>query len=148
MASRPWRRRFQGRAAEGTVGGEKVLALKPQTFMNVSRPARSAKPALLQDSTAADVIVIHDEIDLAPGKVRVKQGGGRGGHNGLRSIDAHLGTDYWRVRLGVGHPGDKDLVHGYVLHDFDKADQSLARAAARRHRRQRRAAVGAATSAS
>ncbi len=117
-----WRNRFQGQVAEGRVGGEKLLAMEPRTYMNLS--GQAAGEALRYFKLEPDqVIVLHDEIDLKPGKVKVKQGGGAGGHNGLRSIDRHIGRDYWRVRLGVGHPGDKDLVHDYVLHDFAKADE-------------------------
>jgi PTH1 family peptidyl-tRNA hydrolase len=118
-----WRARFQGRTAEGRIGPEKLLALEPQTYMNES--GRSVGEALRFYKLQPDeVVVLHDEIDLKPGKVKVKKGGGPGGHNGLRSIDAHIGRDYWRVRLGVGHPGDKDLVHDHVLHDFAKADEA------------------------
>ncbi len=118
---RPWRRRFQGEFAEGLLGREKVLALKPQTYMNES--GRAVGEALrFYKLTPDQVLVIHDELDLAPGKIRVKQGGGHGGHNGLRSIDAHIGRDYWRLRLGIGHPGVKDVVRDYVLKDFAKAD--------------------------
>jgi PTH1 family peptidyl-tRNA hydrolase len=117
----PWKRKFAGLAADGEIAGEKVLALKPQTYMNesgrsVGEAARFLKVAL------ADIIVIYDEIDLAPGKLKAKTGGGNAGHNGLRSISAHLGNDYVRVRIGVGHPGARELVAGYVLHDFAKAD--------------------------
>jgi PTH1 family peptidyl-tRNA hydrolase len=118
----PWRRRFQGQSCDGSVDAEKVLALKPQTFMNVSGQSVGEAMRFFK-LTPPDVIVIHDDLDLAPGKVRVKQGGGHGGHNGLRSIDDHIGKDYWRIRLGIGHPGNKDLVHGYVLHDFSKTEQ-------------------------
>lgn len=115
------RERFHALTAEGTIGAEKVLALAPQTFMNDS--GRAVQAALqffkLQPS---DVIVLYDEIDLPLGKVRVKRGGGAGGHNGIRSIDAHIGTDYWRVRLGVDHPGQKELVKAYVLMDFFKEE--------------------------
>ena len=118
----PWRKRFQGEVAEGRIGGVKVLALKPQTYMNES--GRAVGEALRFFKLAPEAVVaIHDEIDLKPGKVRVKRGGGAGGHNGIRSIDAHIGKDYWRVRLGIGHPGDKELVHGHVLRDFAKADR-------------------------
>ena len=118
----PWRAKFNGEVAEGRFGSDKVLLLKPTTFMNDS--GRSVQAACAFHKIApADVIVFHDEIDLAPGKVRLKTGGGHAGHNGLRSIHAHIGPDYDRVRLGVGHPGHKDRVPGYVLHDFSKADQ-------------------------
>ena len=118
----PWRKRFQGEAAEGMLDGEKVLALKPQTFMNNS--GQSVGEALnFYKLTPDDVVVLYDEIDLAPAKVKVKKGGGAAGHNGIRSIDAHIGPDFWRVRLGVGHPGDKARVHGHVLSDFSKADE-------------------------
>jgi PTH1 family peptidyl-tRNA hydrolase len=117
----PWRKRFQGEAAEGTLDGEKVLVLKPQTFMNNS--GQSVGEAMnFYKLTPDDVVVLYDEIDLAPAKVKVKKGGGAAGHNGIRSIDAHIGPDFWRVRLGVGHPGDKSRVHGYVLSDFSKAE--------------------------
>lgn len=119
----PWRRRFQAEVAEGRLADQKVLCLKPQTFMN--RSGQAIGEALNFFKLAPEsLFVLHDEIDLAPGKLRVKRGGGPGGHNGLRSIDDHVGRDYWRVRLGVGHPGDKDLVHGYVLRDFAKQDQA------------------------
>jgi PTH1 family peptidyl-tRNA hydrolase len=117
----PWRSRFQGLAADGTLGGERVLLLKPQTFMNES--GRSVGEAMrFLKVLPGDVTVIHDEIDLAPGKLKVKTGGGHAGHNGLRSIHAHVGDAYHRVRVGVGHPGHKDAVPGYVLRDFPKAD--------------------------
>ena len=118
----PWRARFQGFAAEGTVNGVKVLALKPETFMNRSGQA-VASAAQFYKIAPADIVVIHDELDLRAGKLRVKQGGGSAGHNGLRSIDAHLGPDFVRVRVGIGHPGEKHLVHGYVLHDFAKEER-------------------------
>ncbi|PIE11868.1 MAG: aminoacyl-tRNA hydrolase [Rhodobacterales bacterium] len=117
----PWRSKFQGLVSEGRLGGEKVLLLKPQTFMNLS--GQSVGEALrFHKLTPADLTVFHDELDLAPGKCRLKTGGGHAGHNGLRSIHAHVGADYDRVRLGIGHPGHKDRVSGYVLHDFAKAD--------------------------
>lgn len=118
----PWRQKFQGLIAEGTLCGEKALLLKPQTYMNRSGDsvAAAVKFYKLQPS---DVTVLYDEIDLAPGKVRVKIGGGTGGHNGLRSIDPQIGNPYRRVRLGVGHPGSKDAVVHHVLNDFAKADQ-------------------------
>ena len=117
----PWRARFQGLAAEGRLGGEKVVALKPQTFMNTSGQSVGEAMRYLK-LDPADVVVLHDELDLAPGKVRVKTGGGHAGHNGLRSIHQHVGEGYRRVRLGIGHPGHKDRVSGYVLSDFAKAD--------------------------
>lgn len=117
----PWRVRFQGLVAEGRVGARKVLALKPQSYMNESGRA-VGEAARFYKLDPGQVVVLYDEIDLRPGKVKVKTGGGAGGHNGIRSIDAHLGRDYRRVRLGIGHPGHKDLVHGYVLRDFAKAD--------------------------
>lgn len=118
----PWRRGYQGQVSEGRLGAEKVVLLKPETFMNLSgQSVRAAVDFFKID--LADITVFHDELDLAPGKARVKQGGGHAGHNGLRSIHAHLGEAYGRVRLGIGHPGHKDAVAGYVLHDFAKADQ-------------------------
>jgi len=118
----PWRRRFSGQVAEGRLGGDKALLLKPSTYMNES--GRSVGEAMRFFKLAPqDVIVIHDELDLAPGKLRLKSGGGHAGHNGLRSIIAHIGADYHRLRLGIGHPGDKRAVHGYVLRDFPKADR-------------------------
>ena len=118
----PWRLRFQGRLSEGRIGGEKIFALEPETYMNESGRAVGEAVRFYKLEPATQVIVIYDEIDLRPGKVKVKLGGGAGGHNGIRSIDRHIGRDYRRVRLGIGHPGDKDLVHGYVLQDFAKAD--------------------------
>jgi len=118
----PWRRRFQGVAAEGVLGSERVLLLLPGTYMNESGRA-VAEAAHFYKLGLADVVVFHDEIDLAPGKVRVKAGGGVAGHNGLRSISAHIGNDYRRVRIGVGHPGLKELVHAYVLNDFSKDER-------------------------
>jgi PTH1 family peptidyl-tRNA hydrolase len=118
----PWRQRFKGLVAEGIVGGEKVLALKPMTYMNASGDSVQAAAAFFK-IPVGDITVFHDELDLAPGKVRVKRGGGAAGHNGLRSMDQMLGApDYWRVRLGIGHPGDKARVLGYVLGDFAKSD--------------------------
>ena len=118
----PWRNRFKGLVAEGSVGGEKVLALKPLTYMNDSGAAVQPAAAFFK-LPPGSVTAFHDELDLAPGKVRVKQGGGAAGHNGLRSMDRLLGApDYWRVRLGIGHPGHKDRVTGHVLGDFAKAD--------------------------
>ena len=118
----PWRRRFQGVTADGTIGGERVLLLKPLTFMNESGRATGEAARFLKIDLA-DMVVFHDELDLLPGKVKIKTGGGNAGHNGLRSISAHLGNEFVRVRIGIGHPGSKDAVVHYVLHDFAKADQ-------------------------
>ena len=117
----PWKSRFQGQVCEGRLGAEKVLLLKPETYMNLSGQA-VGEAMRFYKLAPGDVTVFHDELDLAPGKVRLKQGGGHAGHNGLRSIHGHIGEDYARVRLGIGHPGRKDLVSYYVLHDFAKAD--------------------------
>ena len=119
----PWRKRFSGLVSEGSVGGEKIVALKPLTYMNES--GRAVQPASAFFKLPPDAVtVFHDELDLIPGKVRVKRGGGAAGHNGLRSIDRTLGTqEYWRVRLGIGHPGDKARVHGHVLGNFAKTDE-------------------------
>ncbi|MGH1354876.1 MAG: aminoacyl-tRNA hydrolase [Thalassovita sp.] len=119
----PWRSKFQGQLTEGRLGREKVLLLKPETFMNLSGQSVGEAMRFFK-LTPDDVTVFHDELDLAPGKCRVKQGGGHAGHNGLRSIHQHIGADYARVRLGIGHPGHKDRVSGYVLADFAKADQN------------------------
>ena len=118
----PWKTRFQGLVSEGRLGGERVTLLKPSTFMNLSGQSVGEAMRYLK-LTPAEVIVLHDELDLAPGKCRVKSGGGHAGHNGLRSIHQHIGADYERVRLGIGHPGHKDRVAGYVLADFAKSDQ-------------------------
>lgn len=119
-----WRSRFQAMVAEGQIAGQKVLAVKPMTYMNES--GRAVGEAMrFYKLEPSDVIVIYDEIDLTPGKIRVKQGGGLAGHNGLRSIDAHIGNDFRRVRVGIGHPGDKARVHGHVLSDFAKAEMPL-----------------------
>ena len=118
----PWRRRFQGVATEGTIGPERVLLLLPGTYMNES--GRAVAEAVHFYKLGVDrVAVFHDEIDLAPGKVRVKTGGGVAGHNGLRSISAHIGNDYRRIRIGVGHPGVKEIVYAYVLSDFAKSER-------------------------
>jgi peptidyl-tRNA hydrolase, PTH1 family len=117
----PWGGKFNGLLAEGRLGGDKVLLLKPQTFMNLSGQAVQAAAAFYRLGPE-DITVFHDELDLAPGKCRLKTGGGAAGHNGLRSIIQHLGEGFHRVRLGIGHPGHKDRVSGYVLHDFAKAE--------------------------
>lgn len=119
----PWKGKFQSQICEGNLGGTKVLLLKPQTFMNLS--GQSVGEAMrFYKLTCEGVTVLHDELDLVPGKARVKQGGGHAGHNGLRSIHAHIGAEYSRVRLGIGHPGHKGAVAGYVLRDFPKADET------------------------
>ena len=110
----PWRKKFSSLAADGEIGGHKVLLLKPETYMNDSGRA-VAEAARFHKLGEDDVLVIHDEIDLAPAKLKIKTGGGNAGHNGLRSITSHIGNDYGRVRIGVGHPGSKELVHGWVL---------------------------------
>ena len=118
----PWRRRFQGETAEGTLERERVILLRPLTFMNDSGRAVQ-EAANFFKLAPADIAVFHDELELPPAKLRVKVGGGIAGHNGLRSISAHVGNDYRRVRLGIGHPGVKELVHGHVLSDFAKSDR-------------------------
>lgn len=120
----PWKARFQGSVAEGRLGNARVTLLKPGTFMNLSGQSVGEAMRYLK-LTPAEVVVLHDELDLAPGKVRVKQGGGHAGHNGLRSIHQHLGEAYGRVRIGIGHPGHKDRVAGYVLSDFAKTEADL-----------------------
>lgn len=117
-----WRSKFQGQVCEGKLGGEKVILLKPETFMNNSGQSVGAAARFFKLDTG-DIVVFHDEIDLAPAKIRVKSGGGHAGHNGLRSLHSHVGDAYKRVRIGVGHPGHKDRVPSYVLNDFAKADQ-------------------------
>jgi len=115
----PFRARFKSQATEATLAGVRVIVLKPETFMNDS--GRAVQEAAHFFKIAPhDIVVFHDELDLAPGKVRVKLGGGNAGHNGLRSISESIGNDYWRVRIGIGHPGDKDRVQPYVLSDFAK----------------------------
>ncbi|MEX0369113.1 MAG: aminoacyl-tRNA hydrolase [Tateyamaria sp.] len=118
----PWKSKHQGSVSEGRFGSNRVVLLKPEAYMNKSGDSVGAAMRFYK-LDAEDVIVLHDEIDLAPGKVRWKDGGGHAGHNGLRSVHAHIGPDYARVRLGVGHPGDKNAVPGYVLRDFPKADE-------------------------
>ncbi len=120
----PFRSKFQGQASEGTIGDERVLLLKPTTFMNES--GRAVGEAMRFYKVALkDLVVLHDELDLEAGRLRVKIGGGNAGHNGLRSITALCGNDYRRVRLGIGHPGDKALVHNYVLSDFAKTERPM-----------------------
>lgn len=120
----PWRQRFKGQTAEGTIAGRRILLLKPGTYMNESGASVQPAAAFFKIPPGA-ITAFHDELDLVPGRVRVKKGGGAAGHNGLRSMDRMLGTpEYWRVRLGIGHPGHKDRVTGHVLGDFAKADQS------------------------
>ena len=118
----PWRRAYQGLVCEGRLGIEKVILLKPETFMNLSGQSVQAAMTFYKIHPA-DLVVFHDELDLAPGKLKVKTGGGHAGHNGLRSISGTIGEAYVRVRLGIGHPGHKDAVAAYVLHDFAKVDQ-------------------------
>jgi peptidyl-tRNA hydrolase, PTH1 family len=142
----PWKKRFQGLTAEGRIDGHRVILLKPQTYMNESGRSVGDATRFLK-IPESDVCVLYDEIDLTPGKLKVKTGGGNAGHNGLRSISAHLGNDYVRVRIGIGHPGSRDLVANWVLRDFSKADaewleplldamaKSAARLAARDHSR-------------
>ena len=136
----PWSKKFQAAIAEGRLGGEKILLDQAADLHEPLRPGGRRGAALLQDRRSADLIVFYDELDLAPGKVRVKSGGGAGGHNGIRSIDGHCGQDYRRVRIGIGHPGIKEMVSPHVLGDFAKADREWLRAVARRDRRQCRAA--------
>ena len=118
----PWRSKFQGQVCEGKLGDNKVFLLKPSTFMNLSGQS-VGETVRFYKIPLEEIMVFHDELDLAPGKMRLKKGGGHAGHNGLRSISAHLGADYARIRLGIGHPGHKDAVAGFVLRDFAQADQ-------------------------
>lgn len=117
----PWKRRFSADIAEGTLGSAKAMLMKPLTFMNES--GRSVgEAARFHKIGLPDIVVLHDELDLPPGKVRIKTGGSGAGHNGIRSVSAHVGPEYRRLRIGIGHPGHRDRVHGYVLHDFAKSD--------------------------
>ncbi|KQM33660.1 peptidyl-tRNA hydrolase [Rhizobium sp. Leaf68] len=119
----PWSRKFKAEISEGEIAGEKILLMKPLTFMNLS--GESVGEAMRFYKLApGDIIAIHDELDLPAGRARIKTGGGHGGHNGLKSLDAHCGKEYRRLRLGIGHPGDKGRVHGHVLGDFAKADKA------------------------
>jgi PTH1 family peptidyl-tRNA hydrolase len=119
-----FRSRFKGELAEGLVAGERCLLLCPQTFMNLSGESVLAAMSFYKIAPG-EIVVIHDELDLRPGKVRVKRGGGNAGHNGLRSIDAMIGADYWRIRIGIGHPGVRELVHPYVLQNFPADEMRL-----------------------
>jgi len=119
-----WQKKFQGRICAGAIGGEKILILLPETYMNESGRAVQAAAAF-HKIKPENIIVLHDELALAPWKTRVKQGGGDGGHNGLKSIDAALGPDYWRVRLGIGHPGTSDEAADYVLSNFSVAEKKI-----------------------
>ncbi|SCX05499.1 aminoacyl-tRNA hydrolase [Agrobacterium rosae] len=118
----PWSKKFKAEISEGEIAGEKVLLMKPLTFMNLSGESVGEAMRFYKVKTS-DIIAIHDELDLVAGRARIKIGGGHGGHNGLKSIDAHCGKDYRRLRLGIGHPGDKDRVNGHVLGDFAKSDK-------------------------
>ena len=119
----PWKNKFQGQITDGKLGDEKVILLKPETFMNLSGQSVS-ETIKFYKIKIEDIVVFHDELDLAPAKLRVKISGGHAGHNGLRSIHQHIGADYHRVRMGIGHPGHKDRVANYVLSDFAKNDQN------------------------
>ena len=118
----PWRSKFQGLVSEGRIGDARIVLLKPETFMNLSGQS-VGETMRFHKIAPEDVTVFHDELDLAPGRCRVKTGGGHAGHNGLRSLHSHIGETYQRVRIGIGHPGHKDRVSGYVLSDFAKADK-------------------------
>lgn len=122
LGAGPWSRKFKGELAEARAGEERIYFLKPLTYMNLSGESVQAA-AQFYKIPPARIIVLYDELDLLPGKLRVKSGGGHGGHNGIKSIDAHLGKDYTRVRIGIGHPGEKHLVTNYVLGDFGKAER-------------------------
>ncbi len=118
----PWARKFKAEISEGEIGGEKVLLVKPQTFMNLSGEA-VGEAMRFYKLTPADIVAIYDELDLVPGRTRIKTGGGHGGHNGIKSLDAHCGKEYRRLRIGIGHPGSKEQVQGHVLGDFAKSDR-------------------------
>lgn len=119
----PWSKKFQAEISDGIINGEKILLIKPQTYMNLSGQSVGEVMRFYKLSLA-DLVVIYDDLDLSPGKLRIKTGGSSGGHNGIKSIDAHCGNEYKRIRLGIGHPGAKELVHNYVLGNFSKADQA------------------------
>ncbi|MBA2126930.1 aminoacyl-tRNA hydrolase [Hyphomicrobium methylovorum] len=119
----PWRKKFQGLVTEGSIGSERIVLLKPETYMNDSGRAVGEAARFLKISQS-DIYVFHDELDLVPGKIKLKAGGGNAGHNGLRSISAHIENDYKRVRLGIGHPGSRDVVAHYVLNDFAKSERA------------------------
>lgn len=119
----PWSKKFKAEISEGELAGEKVLLMKPQTYMNVSGES-VGEAVRFYKLGPQNVLAIYDELDLVPGKARIKTGGGHGGHNGIKSLDAHLGKEYRRLRLGIGHPGAKELVHNHVLGDFAKADRT------------------------
>lgn len=119
----PWTSKFQAEVSEGRLGGDKVILIKPQTFMNLSGDA-VGKVLRFYRLEPSHLTAIYDELDLAPGKIRIRTGGGAGGHNGIRSIDAHCGSGYHRLRIGIGHPGDKDQVTSYVLNDFSITDRN------------------------
>ncbi len=120
-----WKIKFHGMVCEGRIGGEKILILKPSTFMNSSGVA-VGEAASFYKIAPENIITFHDELDIQPLKLKIKQGGGNGGHNGLRSLDNHLPSkDYWRIRIGIGHPGDRDRVSSYVLSDFSKPEKLL-----------------------
>lgn len=118
----PWTKKFKGEIAEGEIGGQKVLLIKPLTFMNLSGEA-VAEVMRFYKLQPSDLVVVYDELDLVPGRARLKTGGGHGGHNGIKSIDAHAGREYRRLRLGIGHPGVKEMVQNHVLGDFGKSDR-------------------------
>lgn len=118
-----WSKKFQGEISSGSFGDEKVILLKPQTFMNLSGESVQAAAAFYKIPLER-IVVFYDELDLVPGKCRAKKGGGSGGHNGIKSIDQHLGPDYWRIRLGIGHPGRPEMVSSYVLNDFIREDDA------------------------
>ncbi len=122
-----WSKKFRGQIAEGMIDGIKTYLLKPQTYMNLSGES-AGEMARFYKIPPEHIIAVHDELDLPLGKLRVKRGGGNGGHNGLKSLDAHLGPEYWRVRVGIAHPGDKDMVSDHVLSDFSKAEIKVAQA--------------------